>query len=42
MLDSDEGEAYICDREVGVLLQPKIRVLDRFQAQDPKIGSFVK
>ena len=40
MLDSDEGEAYICNREVGVLLQPKIRVLDRFQAQDLKIGSF--
>ena len=42
MLDSDEGEAFICDWEVGVLLQPKIRVLDRFQAQDLKIGSFVK
>ena len=42
MLDSDEGEAYICDREVEVPLQPKIRVLDRFQAQDLKIGSFVK
>ena len=42
MLNSDEGEAYICDKEVGVLLQPKIRVLDRLQAQDPKIGSFVK
>ena len=42
MLDSDEGEAFICDWEVGFLLQPKIRVLDRFQAQDPKIGSFVK
>ena len=42
MLDSDEEEAFICDREVGVLLQPKIRVVDHFQAQDSKIGSFVK
>ena len=42
MLESDEGEAFNYDREIGVPLQLKIRVLDRFQAQDPKIGSFVK
>ena len=42
MLESDEGEAFNCDREIGVPLQLKIWVLDRFQAQDPKIGSFVK
>ena len=42
MLDSDEGEAFICDREVEVPLQPKIQVLNCFQARDPKIESFVK
>ena len=42
LLDSVEGEAFICDRKVEVPLQPKIRVLYRFQAQDPKIGLFVK
>ena len=31
MLKSDEGEAFNCDREIGVPLQLKIRVLDRFQ-----------
>ena len=42
MSDSDNGEAFIFDREVVVLIKPKIRVLDRFKAQDLKIGSFVK
>ena len=42
MSDSDNGEAFIFDREVVVLIKPKIRVLDRFKAKDLKIGSFVK
>ena len=42
MLESDEGEAFNCDREIGVPLQLKIRVLDRFKAKDLKIRSFVK
>ena len=42
MSDSDNGEVFIFDREVVVLIKPKIRVLDRFKAKDLKIGSFVK
>ena len=41
-LISDNGEAFIFDREVVVLIKPKIRVLDRFKAKDLKIKSFVK
>ena len=42
MSDSDKGESFICDREVVVLLKPKIRVLDCFKEKDLKIESFVK